>query len=307
MASKPTLTNAEWATNANISGSPIPGQDGLTTKDDPGLATRQAGGVPGRSIRARTLNFLLHQFYLWAAYLSDLHGSVDFLNKNYTWTGSHVFNGALTIDIGADTINVASPLVSDDYILANGASSVVASSGANGDVRARRNFDYCDSDGNATTRAFADVPVHLGEAQPYTDVGGASSWQYLGNWSTTSTAGVSIEIPLHRLLRPGCTIKKVQIGYTNASGAGASPVSFLLRRRVQSVASGAQVAATTIAASGGSATGTVSGAAQVISADYNDAVSAGQEWFIVLTSGDVAGALNWCAIDFDDPGPGVVR
>lgn len=68
MSSKPTLANAEIATNANIASGP---QAGLSVKLDPGLATRQAGAVPGRSAPGRWWNYWFHQVYLWLQYLSD--------------------------------------------------------------------------------------------------------------------------------------------------------------------------------------------------------------------------------------------
>lgn len=203
MAAKPTLANAEWSTTATISGSPVVGQNGLTTKDDPGLATRQAGGIPGKGIRARTLNWLLNQLYLWAVYLNDLHNSSAFLTQNYAWTGDHTFDRNYTYD-SAQAFTVLTPLSAgyafNNFVLDSNNVWTTAAAAATDkvvfnpqipanatvtDVRAGV-FRGAGGAGNMTLKAFkVDVDTSATPSSTQTQIG-----------STASTSGTSAHAEL---------------------------------------------------------------------------------------------------------------
>ena len=94
MATKPTIANSAWATDAAFSSGPA---NGKPTKVDP-TATKAQGWRPGDALGfvAAWANYMLNQFYLWCVYVNDLHNSADFLNKSYTWlTGIHRFTGGM--------------------------------------------------------------------------------------------------------------------------------------------------------------------------------------------------------------------
>ncbi len=301
MATKPTIANAEWASNANIASGP---QSGQTTKNDPGLATRQAGAVPGRGIVGRTMNWLLNQFYLWCVYVNDLHNSVDFLNKNYTFTGNHVFNGEFQVSAPLSGAEFLTQIVCDDHITTNGASKIIAAIGASGAVRARSRFDFCDSSGVVANATRTDIPVLLQEG--YSDVDNTGALLYYeggGTRVTVAAAGSQLYfVPLNRLLRPGCVLTGAKVGFGNGALAAVAP-NLLVRKRVQNTASGnAPAYATQGAAVVGN---TASGTDIMDTGARAHTVAAGEEWQLQIESSDVAFTINWIAVSFTEPGPGV--
>lgn len=94
MATKPTIADSAWATDANFSSGDA---SGTPTKVNP-TGIKSQGWRPGDALGfvAAWANYIYNQFYLWCVYLNDLHNSAEFLNKSYTWlTGMHRFTGGM--------------------------------------------------------------------------------------------------------------------------------------------------------------------------------------------------------------------
>jgi hypothetical protein len=70
----------------------------LGTTVDPGAARKASGFLYGRLAPPKWFNWLFNGAGQWHAYLNNLHGETEFLNKAYTWTGLHTFSGG----VGAD-------------------------------------------------------------------------------------------------------------------------------------------------------------------------------------------------------------
>jgi hypothetical protein len=64
---------------------------------DPGGTRRATGFVSGKKAPAKWFNFLHGAAGKWHAYLDNLHGETEFLNKAYTWTAAHVFGSDVTV------------------------------------------------------------------------------------------------------------------------------------------------------------------------------------------------------------------
>jgi len=94
MATKPTIADAEWATDALMTSAPDVDEQAKSPTLDPGTSYRKQGWIPNTNFIGRYMNWILNQFYLWAVYLNDLHNSTAFLSQAYTWTGAHTFNTA---------------------------------------------------------------------------------------------------------------------------------------------------------------------------------------------------------------------
>lgn len=272
MATKPTIADATWATNANIASGP---QSGSTTKLDPGLSYRQAGAVPGRTAPGRYLNFWFNQIYLWCVYLGDLHNSSGFLSQSYTWvTGSHIFS---TITKFVDN---------------------VFSSG--GYVMTTLDFLYCNAAGSPTVKVHTTC-ASLGSAGP------TAAWVANTGVLLSLTASSSISIPLNGLLRSGSSITKVRVAYLNSGTAGVAP-SFVLRSRT---ISGSTATAATLASAGsggsGAQAGTTSNAAQIMSTGViltGDLSLATEAWSVDITGSDLTGDIvYWVEISYNDRGP----
>ena len=89
MAAKPTLSNAEWATDATFSSGPDAGQ---ATKVSAGAGVKAQGWRPNDALGfvGAWFNYWMHQIYSWMAYLSD--GDL---------TGNHSITGELTMPAGS--------------------------------------------------------------------------------------------------------------------------------------------------------------------------------------------------------------
>ena len=89
MAAKPTLSNAEWATDATFSSGPDSGQN---TKVSASAGVKAQGWRPGDALGyvGAWFNYWMNQIYAWMAYLSD--GDL---------TGNHSITGNLTMPAGS--------------------------------------------------------------------------------------------------------------------------------------------------------------------------------------------------------------
>lgn len=340
MASKPTLADAEWATNATISGSPIVGQNGLTTKDDPGLATRQAGGVPGKGIRARTLNFLLHQFYSWAAYLSD--GALTGAHSVTNSTGNVAFtvantgaSQAVTITqstsggtaVGITQSNASATALS---VAMPAAASVVAASFEGGiDVTAgdvvaplgirqmaaagiylrdTQDYQYCSSAGSASTPSRT-IMLPLSDGFP------SGNWQ-LGTpvtgewWLEVSSPASSDKVRWEFHLPSGAELTQVRAGVDQGATAGADMTLSLWRIAYDKSSTGTsgsldpsvnQLGSTQTAADSGTDVLAISGLTESF-------LRSDQGFIVEITasnsgSGSDPDKILWVEVTFKDPGP----
>jgi hypothetical protein len=109
MAAKPT-TIPTWATGTNYDAGSDP-WSGTARKVAPSAGMRISGWTPDTEVGAQHLNYDQNLHGEWIAYLDDLHGSADFLNKSYTWvTGTHTFSAPLGGSLTVATGNITTTL-----------------------------------------------------------------------------------------------------------------------------------------------------------------------------------------------------
>lgn len=108
-----------WASDTNIATGT---EAGTPTKVDPGSGYEQQGFVPGATFVGPYVNRLLNRLCAWLVlYVKDLHNQVEFLNKAYTWTAAHVFNGS-TIT-GTSSIDMAATIEGSSLQIDHGANT----------------------------------------------------------------------------------------------------------------------------------------------------------------------------------------
>lgn len=272
---KPTLSDCEWSTTATISGSPDSGSNGLSTKDDPGLAVRQAGAIPGTGVRARTLNFLFNQFYKWAQYVNALHSESDFLSQNYTWTGTHKFSQPI---------------------------------GSQGNVLAGGEFRYADGSYAPTVRSRV-IAIPLDQGVSNTDIAGAAKATYnqaTGVWTSISaSAQITFSLRAYTQVNNIITRVRVAVLHNGAPGTGASLA--IHKRTVDPTSSSTP---STSAVTNSSETAATTTGAKLLDTDTTSAVSetvssALDEYFVKVELSDNASGdeLRWLVLSVSDAGP----
>lgn len=100
MADDKPASVPSWATDASFSSGP---KSGSVTKVQPSSGALAQGDVPGQPYRAERHNWLWNLICAWLFYLSDLHNQVQFLNKDYHFTGS-TFEMDGDVTVGGNTV-----------------------------------------------------------------------------------------------------------------------------------------------------------------------------------------------------------
>lgn len=192
------VSDPVFASDATFSSGP---ESGSNTKVDPGASYMQQGLVPGLKFVGPYLNFLLNRLCAWIVlYVKDLHNQVEFLNKAYTWTGTHTFGlaGAWVVAGGSNTITGAGNLDTTGTLEA--AAIQIDNGVAEFGYKAQRS-------GRAK-----QIPLIT---QKMTT--GANPWEYDGTTGgLISTGGGSCKLALE--LPSGCTITALTVGLTAPSG-----------------------------------------------------------------------------------------
>jgi hypothetical protein len=176
MAKPSTLP--EWASDTNFSSGT---KSGTVTKLEPALAYKKQGWVPSLQWFGQYANWLLNLVYQWCAYLDNLHGEADFLNKAYAWVGSHSFTPATATAAGLTSTGNTS------------GAGIVATGGTSG-----RGATFAAGGGNnygahcTGSGTFSGVHgVGGATGAGVTGTGGASGGIGVFGQGTTNSAGVS--------------------------------------------------------------------------------------------------------------------
>lgn len=82
-----------WASDTNMTSSPVPSETGNPTKVDAGAPYYQQGFVAGAPFVGPYANFMLNRMVAHLNYLRALDTDDHFLGQAYTWTAAHRFNG----------------------------------------------------------------------------------------------------------------------------------------------------------------------------------------------------------------------
>lgn len=101
MAAKPTLSNAEWATDATFSSGPDSGQN---TKVSASAGVKAQGWRPGDALGfvGAWFNYWQNQIYAWMAYLSDgaFTGNTEFSGGTFAVAGEIQADGGIAVNNG---------------------------------------------------------------------------------------------------------------------------------------------------------------------------------------------------------------
>lgn len=268
MATKPTIANAEWATDATFTSGD---QSGQNTKLDPGAAWRKQGFVKRMILIPKYLNYWFNQVYQWCLYLSDLHNSSGFLGQAYTFTST----------ITADSLVSSNDIDATTNIDAGGSIT------AGVDFRAVGDYKY-----TAAKTFSVSVPLAGVGTTNWGDGSGALNWypSTVDGALVCDSTAKKVAVSLKQILRTGYTITRVRAAY-EAVGANASME--LIKRVVDPTSTSAPAESV-------EASDTASSTTKIMdTGTISEAVAPLEDWYVVFTSSaSVADNIRWLVIDF---------
>ena len=302
MATKPS-TIPTFATDSTVvnAGSV---ENGLATRVEP---TYRAQGF--RSLTeaiARHMNWMLGTIGDWLTYLSDLHGSTEFLNKSYNWVAKHT----ISISAAGTALSVTNAQASADAIKASAASGGAALNAAAGDVLVVTG-DVVVSAGDVDAVAgnvaaggefnYYSPPSHTNYFLPKgTHSSSASGWVESASLLLTTQGGTSLVCSLP--LPFGATLTDVKVKL--ACGDDASGNMSVSLYKITYVDDGTTV--NTIGAPLASASSSGTGVQRLTLNPGAGQVKTSQFEFRVAISASLAAATDqifYVRYTFTDPGP----
>jgi len=271
-------TVATWATDTNI----VTGTEaGTPTKVEPSAGYKAQGLVPGDTFVGPYVNWLWNNLSSWAAYLNNLHGETEFLNKAYTWTAAHVFNAGLTTTTAAAT-TVNATNVNATNFQAQGAGEYTYQS-------------------RTTTKL---VPISADETL------GVNAWHWSPDgqywFCNDGSEALSFKIPLPH----GATLLEVRLGVIQGSVSSAGQEMVGRARHIRynkAVAIGGSSSGQTVLDT--RTLGSVGTGFRILNNTVSWTVDSATDYIVVrVLSCDTCNAsdvdeLHWCEVTFTDPGP----
>lgn len=258
-------SDPNWASDANFSSGP---ESGTATKVSPGAGALAQGWVPGLGFVGPYGNYILNLLCSWiVGYLKDLHNQVEFLNKAYTFTGAHVYNGS-TIT-GTSSIDMAAPIGGNRFLIDH----------------ASNTYDY--------KAARADtVPVMLGGTGDYDTSADTFQYKNAVDYPVSSGAGTRV---LEFRLPPGAVLTSVKAGVVAPSGT----VSMSVYKYTLDLLGGSP----TLTQLG--STDTTGGTTYEVldSGAFTDTASSGSYYRVHISASAANQELRSCLATFDNPGP----
>lgn len=289
MATKPTIADAEFASDALFASGV---QSGQAVRADPGAATRKQGFIAKMLLVPKWVNFTIHQLYLWCVYLNDLHNSAGFLSEAYTWTNNHEFNGGVGITVSGTVFTA-------DVIATGGVTgALVASTGL---VRATTDFTY------ATPPSRVKLIPLLNRDE--NGAGTATGWSRALTGTTVkcvcSSDGDELQIDLSPYLPNGSTLTKVRAGITQGNTGAVTDLTMKVYRNIVDKTTPSSVA---VAQLGATDTADDSGDDVLDSGAISQLVDTANHYYMVQIKASSAAATDadtlwWIEVTFTDPGP----